>query len=335
MVTIRKIAERCGVSTATVSKALNHAPDIGEDTAQRVRKTAQEMGYFPNAAARSLKTRHTRNLGVITSLRIANGMSHDFIARLISFIQNTAEENGYDITLLSNQMAGMNFMEHCRYRNFDGVALVCCGFAREDVQEVLHGEIPCVCVDYQTPGYGNVMTDTRLALDQLVGYVYDQGHRRLAYIHGEDSYITQERMAAFRQACAARSLTVPEEAIRMAYYNYPAGAAEATRSLLRLAARPTCIFYQDDYAATGGLDALAAEGLRVPEDVSVVAYDGISLSSLLTPPLTTYWQDAETIGREATIMLLSAVEAPETYQPRHLLVPGRLLTGGTVRRLII
>ena len=334
VVTLKKIAETCGVSTATVSKALNGKSDIGERTVERVKRVAQELGYLPNAAALSLKTHRTRNLGVLTVLRDKNGMAHDYIAGLISYIQAAAEENGYDVTLLSSSMNGMTLMEHCRYRSFDGVALVCWGFQRPDVHEVIQSEIPCVAIDFFTDLQNNVMTDYDVAYDELVQYAYQMGHRKLAMICGEATFVTKLRIAAFRKACAVRGLSVPEEYMESAYYNDGKTSIEAVRRLIQLDDKPTCIFFPDDTAYMSCLSGLEASGVKMPEDVSAIGFDGVHLSQAIHPRLTTYWQDSEAIGREAVRMLLEAVESPETYVPHQQLIRGRLMIGETVRRLI-
>ena len=333
MVTLKKIAETCGVSTATVSKALNGKSDIGEQTVERVKRVANELGYLPNAAALSLKTHRTRNLGVLTVLRDKNGVAHDFIAELISYIQAAAEEKGYDVTLLSSEMSGMTLIEHCRYRAFDGVALVCWGFHRPDVLDVIQSGIPCVSIDFFKDLQDNVMTDYVTAYEELVRYVYEMGHRKLAMIRGENTFVTKLRTEAFQRACAARGVHVLPEYIENAYYNDGRTTFEAVQRLIRLDEPPTCVFFPDDMAYLSCLAPLEASGLRIPEDISAIGFDGAHLSQALHPRLTTYWQDTEGLGREAVRMLLEAVESPDTYVPRQHLIPGRLLVGETVRRL--
>lgn len=335
MVTIRQIAERCGVSTATVSKALNHATDIGEETANRIRQTARDLGYTPNAAARSLKTRHTHNLGIVSRLR-TNDRSHDFIAQIISALQGYAEDGGYDVTLVSSQIKGMatNYLDHCRYRNFDGVAIVCADFTSPPVVELLHSDIPCVCVDCLGTGRGEVMTDSELSMRQLVEYAYEMGHRRIAFIHGEEFfYVTRVRMASFRKACAAKGLPLPEDYVQSALYNDYDTTRAATSRLLELPDPPTCILFPDDFAMMGGLSEIEARGLCVPQDISVIGYDGFSFSQVTRPKLTTYRQDVERIASECVRMLRESIESPRAYVPRQVLVPGQLQTGGTVSRL--
>ena len=335
MVTIREIAEYCGVSTATVSKALNQGTDISSETAARIQAVAHQMGYFPNAAARALKTRHSHNLGLLTQLRDKNGLSHEFVALVINGFQAEAERSGYDVTFLSSGIFGttMSYVEHCRYRNFDGVALVCADFYSSSVRELLDSGIPCVTVDCYGTKHGSVMTNNEEAMYSLVHYAYECGHRKIAYICGKASAVADIRLASFRKACYDHHLELPDEYIDFAYFNDFISTAEATRKLLRLPQRPTCIFYPDDFACMGGISELKANGLSVPQDISIIGFDGIQLSQVMQPKLTTYRQDMEGIGSKTVQMLREAIENPKIFLPRQCYVPGELIPGETVARL--
>ena len=335
MVTRRKIAELCGVSTATVSKALNHETDISGETARRIREAASKMGYQPNSAARALKTRHTHNIGMLTALRDRNGMAHEFVAQIISAFQENAEEHGYDVTLLSDRIIGhtAGYLEHCRYRGFDGVAVITADMPAPMIRELLESEIPSITVDAADISHGCVITDNESAMRELVGYAFEQGHRKIAFIHGEASYITRVRVASFRRTYAEHGLDMPESYLREAFYNDGATTASAVRELLALPDPPTCILFPDDCAYVYAQRELETLGCPLPPQLGVAGFDGVGLVQAMRPRLTTYWQDAESLGKRALLELLEAVEAPKTYLPRRLLIPGRLVRGETIPRL--
>lgn len=335
MVTIREIANFCGVSTATVSKALNHGTDIGKATALRIRAAAQKLGYYPNSAALALKTRHSHNLGLLTLLRDQNGLLHDFVTLVINAFQAEAERNGYDVTFVSENIRGntMTYLEHCRYRNFDGVALICANFFSDSVREFMQSDIPCVTVDcYQTKHY-SIMTNNDQAYAALLDHVMSFGHRRIAFVGGRDSAIADIRFDCFLKACQARGIDLPKEYIHSAYYNDLISTAEATRQLLALPKPPTCIFYPDDFACMGGMQELRRHGLSIPRDMSVVGFDGIRLSQILQPRLTTYRQDMDAIGESAMRILRDAIEKPTISMPKQSYIPGELIVGETVARI--
>lgn len=335
MVTIREIAEYCGVSTATVSKALNHGTDISKATALRIRTAAQNLGYYPNSAALSLKTRHSHNIGLLTQLRDQNGLLHDFVTLVINSFQATAEQNGYDVTFVSENIRGntMTYLEHCRYRNFDGVALICADFLSDSVREFMTSNIPTVTVDcYDTKHY-SVMTNNQEAYATLLDHVMALGHRRIAFVGGRDSAIADLRFDCFMQVCRSRGLSVPKEYIHSAFYNDLVSTAEATRQLVKLPTPPTCIFYPDDFACMGGMQELYQQGFSVPKDMSIVGFDGIRLSQILQPRLTTYRQNMDAIGQRAMQILRDAIEQPGITLPQKHYIPGELITGETVARI--
>ncbi|HQQ40616.1 MAG TPA: substrate-binding domain-containing protein, partial [Clostridia bacterium] len=169
----------------------------------------------------------------------------------------------------------------------------------------------------------------------IVRYVYSNGHRRIAFIHGEDTSVTQKRIASFFKACSEFDLRIPEAYVRAAIYHDPRSSGLATRDLLALPERPTCILYPDDFSFIGGMNELERQGLSIPDDMSVVGYDGILLSQVLRPKLTTFRQDAETMGRKAAALLVEQIENPKSWLPQSVTVSGTLLEGHSVKTLNI
>lgn len=335
MLTIRDVAEYCNVSTATVSKAFSQDSDISYETVQRVRAAARYLGYFPNGAARALKTRHANNLGLLTQLQKKKGISTEFVTRVTNSFQIGAEQSGYDVTFVSRSLSGkpISYEEHCRYRNFEGVAVICADFFSPQVLALLEREIPCVTVDYVSPRHASVMTNNEDAYRELVDYVYANGHRRIAVIRDNTTIVADLRYDCLRRACAERGLELPENRTFTACFNDLQSAAIATEAMLELPERPTCVFYPDDIACVGGIDALRRHGLSVPRDISVVGFDGIQLSQAIAPRLTTYRQDMETIGFTVMETLLEEIAHPDAQEHPRRYVPGELLPGETVKRL--
>ena len=334
-VTLKQIAEACNVSTATVSKALNYASDIGADTAKSIRQTAKNMGYFPNAAARSLKTNHSRNIGILFSLNNAIGLTHEYFAQILESFQLKVEKAGYDLTFISRNIGKtvMSYLEHSIYRNCDGIFILSKDCSDPSVVELTSSKIPLVTIDYVFEGCGAVISDNANNMSKLVRFVYDRGHRKIAFISGEDTAVTRIRLASFHKTCSNLGLNIPDNYIIQGQYHSPEISAEATRRLYELPDRPTCIMYPDDYSYIGGMNELEDLGLSIPEDISVTGFDGISLSKGLRPNLTTLRQDSELIGIKAAQLLVSAIESPSTYIPEHIVIPGNLWEGGTVKRL--
>ncbi|MBQ2855255.1 MAG: LacI family DNA-binding transcriptional regulator [Oscillospiraceae bacterium] len=331
MVSMKDIAQRCGVSVATVSKALNGQPDIGEETRRRVEAVAREMGYMTNAAARALKTNRTYNLGVLFVDERRSGLAHEYFSSMLESFKVEAETHGYDITFINHNVGGRHssYLQHCLYRGVDGVIIACVDFTTPQVRELVDSGIPLVTIDHVFNNRLAIVSDNATGLEELVRYVHGKGHRKIAFLHGERTTVTHNRLTGFYRACEALGLDIPEEYIRECVYHDPDRTAQATRELLALPDRPTCIIFPDDFSYIGGLNVLNEYGLRVPEDISVVGYDGIHLAKVLK--LTTYSQNAEALGRTAAQRLISLIEHPKTTLIDRILVPGGLLEGNSVK----
>ena len=333
MVSMKDIAQRCGVSVATVSKALNGQPDIGEETRRRVEQAAKELGYLSNAAARALKTNRTYHLGVLFVDERRSGLGHEYFSSMLESFKVEAESRGYDITFINHNAGGKRstYLNHCQYRGVDGVVIACVDFHDPQVRELVDSGIPLVTIDHVFNNRLAVISDNVSGVEELVRYVYKKGHRRIAFLHGERTTVTQNRLVGFHRACEELGLEIPEAYIRECVYHDPDRCAAATRELLALPERPTCILFPDDFSYIGGLNVLNEMGLRIPEDISVVGYDGIHLARVMQ--LTTYSQNTQDLGRIAAEKLISLIEHPKTTLIDRIMVPGALLPGASVRQI--
>ena len=312
MSSLKDLARECGVSVATVSKALNGQSDISAATRDRVREAARRMGYVPNMAARAMKTNRTYNLGVLFVDERQSGLAHEYFSAVLDSFKVQVEKLGYDITFVNRNLGGrtMTYLEHCHYRGVDGAVIACVDFNDPQVVELVNSDVPVV-----------------------VRYAYANGHRRIAFIHGERTAVTENRLAGFYKSCAELGLQVPEEYVRSGVYHDPDRCAEETRALLALPQRPTCILFPDDFSAMGGCIALQEAGLSIPEDISVMGYDGIYLSRVMKPQLVTWQQNTKMLGRMAADKLVQMIEHPRVTLAEQIPVTGKLLEGGSVRSI--
>ena len=328
--TIRDIAQRCGLSVSAVSKALNGYSDVSDATREAVRRAARELDYHPNAHARALKAGRSYNLGVLFSDDTQSGLTHPFFSVVLEHFKQEAEARGYDITFIGHRMGSgrVTYLDHCRYREVDGVCVACTDFTDEEVLRLVRSDIPLVTIDHGFDGKSCVFSDNEEGMRQLVRHVYGLGHRRVAYIHGNDSAVTRHRLKAFRETAEELGFTPPPEYCMQGKYTEPDTVYAAARVLLSLPQRPTCVLVCDDYAGLGVFRAAAECGLRIPEDLSVAGFDGISQMQSFYPRLTTVYQNAPLIGRESARLLISGIE--NEGGPRSVCIPVRLVPGETV-----
>ncbi|MCD8336743.1 MAG: LacI family transcriptional regulator [Lachnospiraceae bacterium] len=335
MVSMKDLAKICGVSVATVSKALNDYSDVGEDTKRRIREAAEAAGYLPNTVARAAKMNRSWNLGILYADEAQSGLTHDYFSPVLDSFRRQAENKGYDITFMNKHVADqrMSYYEYCRFRQVDGVLIACTDFYNADVQALIRSEVPVVTLDHVFDNRIAVVSDNGKGMAALVNYVCSMGHTKIAYIHGADSSVTRSRKGGFYRSLAAHGIEIPDTYIREADYRDVAAARAITQELLDMPDPPTCIFYPDDYAAIGGMRAIREKGWRIPDDVSVVGYDGIPIDRVLRPRLTTIHQATARIGKTAAEQLIGLIEKPKTMPVEHILIEGTLMEGESVKKI--
>lgn len=332
MVSMKDISEKCGVSVATVSKALNDHSDIGKSTKEHIKQVAKEMGYFPNSSARALKTKRTYNIGVLFVDEAQSGLTHEYFSHVLDSFKVTAEKSGYDITFISRNKVhnNMSYLEHSKYRGVDGVVIACVDFHDSEVLELVRSEVPVVTIDYVFNNRVGVISDNIRGMRELVEYIHSKGHKKIAYIHGADSSVTQNRLGSFYKTAESLGLDICDEYIKEGVYHNPDDSFRKTKELLEMSDRPTCIIYPDDFSAIGGINAIKESGLNIPEDISVAGYDGIRLSQVLSPKLTTLKQDTKTLGKLAAERLIELIERPKCAVIERIIVAGEVLEGDSV-----
>ena len=229
----------------------------------------------------------------------------------------------------------MSYLDHSRYRGVDGVVIACVNFNDPEIIELIQSDVPVVTIDHVFNNRTSIISDNIKGIHDLLTYIYQMGHRRIAYIHGADSSVTQNRLGSFYQTLDQLHLDVSNIYIKSGAYRDSDTASKLTLELLDLPEqdRPTCIFYPDDYACIGGINAIKERGLRIPDDISVVGYDGIQIAGILEPTITTLKQDTKLIGREAAEKLISSIEKPKSSIIERIIVRGVVLPGNSVKKL--
>ncbi len=332
MVSMKDISEQCEVSVATVSKALNGRHDISQETRERILKAAKRLGYVPNSFARALKTNRTYNIGVLFADEAHSGLTHSYFSPVLDSFRIGVEQEGYDMTFLG-QHVGRNevsYYEHSKYRGVDGVVVACVDFEADEVRELVRSDIPVVTIDYIFNDKTCILSDNIHGMEQLVSYIIHCGHKKIAYIHGADSFVTRNRVGSFQRTMKHFGLEAEERYMKEGVYHAPDVSARLTEELLSLEDRPTCIIYPDDFSCIGGINVIRNHGLSIPEDISVAGYDGQRIARVMEPRITTYRQNTEEIGRAAARKLIEQIEQPDLALIERLDVQGELIQGKSV-----
>jgi LacI family transcriptional regulator len=304
--TIKDVAERAGVSIATVSRALNDKGDVSGSTRERVREVARSVGYVPDPAARSLAGQKTQLVAIVVGDNAGHrDLSLIFFGKVLAAISRRLSQSGYDPLLLQPSDVGP---EH----RFDAAVLIGVDGDNPLVAELAAREVPLVGVDVRcdTGRAAYVGSDHGEGVRLALAHLHALGHRRIGHLAGaQNTAAGSERLEAFRRETAALGLEVPEELVRRGDFSSASGYRE-TCALLALDERPTAILAASDLMALAALQAIRDAGLQPGHDIAVVGFDDLEAAALAYPPLTTIRQDRKELGAVAAGRAIELVEDP-------------------------
>ena len=211
--------------------------------------------------------------------------------------------------------------------------IACINFYSPEVLELVQSDIPIITIDHLFDSRCAIVSDNVKGMHDLMHYIYEMGHRKIAYIHGADSAVTRARVSSFYRTCEELDIDVPDEYVKEAAYRDTKSTCTVTKELLQLKERPTCILYPDDFACFGGINAIKEMGLKIPDDISVAGYDGLNIARHIEPQMTTLWQDTKQIGTKAAEKLISLIENPRSTLIEQIVVGGEVFKGRSVAKL--
>ena len=324
-VSLRDVASRSGVSFQTVGKVLNGKGTVSTETRERILEAAGELGYVPNALARSLVTQSTSTIGIV-----ASDLSDYILARFVVGAEREARRRGHGVLIGSLDEKGSDAGRYLRIlleRRVDGI-LMAAPQLENDARagELLRGSVPTVSI-HRIPGGGIPLVGSDhartgfLATDHLLKL----GHQRIATVRGdEDRRVTFSRLKGYKMALERAGVAFDSDLVEAGDWE-PEGGYDATMRLLDRSPDITAIFSQNDTMALGVLSALHDRGLSVPEDCAVVGCDDIPLAAHTIPPLTTVHVPFYETGETAARLLLDMIENSGQEPPKRTLLPVHLV----------
>ena len=284
---MRTVAQRAGVSSATVSRVINGSPSVKEETARHVRRILEKLNFIPNPIGTTLKYGRSNTYGLIVP-----DLTNPFYSEFILSFEEVLIENDHELLLATTQSSEPKLVSSVRrmlMRHVDGVVLMASEFDTRSIEPLFEHRIPIVTIDRRRVqgGTGDVAIDFEGGYCEAVLHLQGLGHRRIGFIGGMEGIRTSQiRLRAFQKALHAVGLTYDPNLIRYGDYRVAGGDA-AMRSLLKERRGPTAIMTANDLTAFGVLRALHTSGVGVPSQVSVVGFDGILLGDAVYPRLTT------------------------------------------------
>jgi LacI family transcriptional regulator len=322
---IRDVARHAGVSIATVSRTINAVPTVDRELASRVQRSIRELNYFPNTQARSLVSGRSRLLGLLIS-----EITNPFFPELIRGFEDSAIEHNYEL-LIGSTNYDTRRMETCIRRmverNVEGVAIMTFGIEGPLLDELVSRNIPMVFVDMPVHSLraDALLVDYDAGIAEAIRHLHELGHRDIAFVTGPLLQRScQLRQEAFVKGMEACGLPVRKRWILNGDHTLQ-GGTNAADSLISMASRPTAVLCSNDMMAIGLLRRLAAAGVRVPEEISVVGFDDIQLASYVYPALTSVRMSRNDLARGAFAVLRAYIEQPDTPAKQAVHIPTRLV----------
>jgi DNA-binding LacI/PurR family transcriptional regulator len=296
---IAEVARRAKVSTATVSRTINHSDSVMPETAEKVRRVIRLVGYHPNTNARALASGKSNLLGLIIS-----DIANPFFPELVKSFEERGLQHGLEV-LVANTSYDPERMVHCvrrlMERKVDGVAIMTSEMDKRLISSMVRRNIPIVFLDTGKVRdlISNIKVNYGAGIREAVDHLYQLGHRRIGFLSGPSNLRSaMTRRSAFLKWLDHYGLLRDERLIETGNHKIDGGDAAMGR-LLKISPRPSAIVASNDMTAFGALRAISGAGLRVPDDISVVGFDDIELCQVTQPPLTTIRLSRRELGERA------------------------------------
>ena len=326
-ISIKDIARAAGVSHSTVSRSLSDSPLVNPETKARIQRLSSEMGYTPNAAARSLVMGRTRTVGVVVTT-----IADPFIAEVTQGIESTAYEHGYTVILASSNSdpaREIAAVEMLRSKRVDGVIVTSSrvGALYQDHLERIG--VPVVLINNHSEQSGrytfSISVDNQHGGYLATQHLIELGHRRIAFVTAQVNHSSNMgRLAGYQLALSEAGLAF-DPSLVVAGNGRVDGGVQSWSSLKTLPEPPTAVFCYNDMTAIGLLHAARQAGLSIPQDLSVVGFDDIPFALYVSPALTTISQPQFEMGQQAMQMALDLMKAPSGAQISDINIKGELI----------
>lgn len=320
-ITIKDIARMAGVSTATVSKVVNHKDkNISEATRQRILNIIDEYNYIPNRVASSMITKKTHSIGLVIP-----DIANPFFPEIARGVEDIANKRGYHVILcntdndLNKEVAYMAMLEE---KMVDGIILTASSHHTDQSMDLSKIHVPVITVDRDIKGSkikGKIIVDNKSGAEEAVRYMLDKGYRRILHLAGPiTSEPSRERYEGYKKAHDGLGMARFEELFIPGFYTSEWGY-EGIRDAIKAGINFDSVFCGNDLIALGAMKALKEEGHKIPEDIGIVGFDDIYMTTMIEPRLTTVHQPNYQMGYKAAQMLIDFIEENEVEKQVEIL----------------
>lgn len=325
MPTIHDVAKRAGVSPVTVSRVINNTGNVSTATREKVELAIEELGYVPSVMARSLRSKRTRTLALIVP-----DITNPFWTTVARGVEDTAQSRDYSVFLYNtdeNPVKQQRCLDTVVAQRVDGVIIAPYDSNAQNLAQLRKRNIPTVIIDRRIEGWDvdSVCGDSLSGAKALVEHLIRLGHKRIAVLSGPaNTSTTEDRIAGYCMALAEAGIPTDSRLIKRGEYRMTSGE-ELTHQVLDEGLNPTAIFAANNALAMGVIQALGKRGLLIPQDIALVCFDDLPDVSRFFPFLTVVVQPVYDMGVNAAQLLLSRLDSEGSLQPRHIVLPTRLI----------
>ena len=318
--TIREVADKAGVSVATVSRVFNNSPKVVEETRKRIVLAAEELRYSPNQAARSLSTRRSESIGMLLP-----DLYGEFFSELIRGVDEVVQDQKHHLVVSSshNKRNEIEAALQTMRGRVDGLIIMAPDIDADTLKENLPPRLPVVLLNcfVDDTAFDSINVDNFGGAYHMVLHLLEHGHTRIAFIKGtERNRDASLRLEGYRKALAEKNIPGDDSLLFPGDFMESAGY-EAAKKILSMKNRPTAIFASNDSMAIGAMIALRELDVAVPEEMAVVGFDDIPMARIIRPKLTTVHAAVDELGKLASETLFVAIREKEQHAKHHRLIP--------------
>lgn len=330
--TISDVAEKAGVSVATVSHVINGTRYVSSELTERVENAMDELGYHPNVVARSLKTDKTQTLGLL-----ASDLSNPFFSTLLRGVEDRALEEDYSLIVCNTDETLEKeklYIDVLSQRKIDGLLIAPTGKSDESLNTLREREIPFVFIDRKAKGIeaDAVLSDNVGGSTAATRHLIDLGHRRIGIILGLESVnTTRERLKGYKKVLDEEDIKYDPKLVKQGY-SQVGGGVEAAEELLSLEDQPSAVFSTNNLMTIGAMQGIQKNDYSCPEEISLIGFDDFAWASTFQPRLTTVAQVPYDIGAKAAEVLFERIE-DETSKTKEVRMPTNLKIRESTKRV--
>ena len=327
MATIKDVAQKAGVGVGTVSRVLTGRGYVSEEARQKVSEAIKAMNYVPSALARAMMTKRSMTIGVALP-----DLTNPFFPSLVRGIGDEARRYGYTVSMVETDWRPANekqAVEILRRQSADGIILIDTSLVELLTRNLLEASIPVVLINrgVERQDVSQIIVNNYKGATDAMTWMTNRGHQKIGFLAGPDNVTSaNQRLRAYLDGIGWESIAIddvdnhPQLPIVRADFEFAKGQ-QATELLLQKHPHLTCIFAANDLSALGALSYLVSQGINVPEQIALVGFDDILMSSLVHPALTTVHQPVYEMGVAGARLLLERIENPECEVTRQVFDP--------------